>query len=267
MRCPATQNAHGHCRNTDAEPTTPPWRGIRGEKMGVSKPQAPRPRSAGNEVGVPELYRQCLAAEQNSTKQDLGKLKLIFARGYLFGRPLFEPPPAIDECSAINKEIDLKIRRQLWEARKYRDILEMLRTQTKREDRLFLLAWWLSQEEVCLPDDIIGIEVLGRLAKKLFRCLSTADFHHADAVTAWIPYFDRLIRDSRVVKDSSKLVKQGYEEKAVRAALRKRSSIAAACEWLATRLGVDSPTLANAYSRIYGRTYRAFRERFPSACR
>ena len=183
--------------------------------MGVSKPQAPRPRSGGNQVGIPELYCQCLAAEQNSTKQDLGKLKLIFARGYLFGRPLFEPPPAIDECSAINKEIDLKIRRQLWEARKYRDILEVLRTQTKLEGRLFLLAWWLRQEKVCEPEDIIGIEVLRRLAKKLFRWLSKTDFHHAETVRAWIPYFDRLIRESRMVKDSSKLVKQGYDEKAV----------------------------------------------------
>lgn len=234
--------------------------------MGVSKPQAPRPRSGGNQVGIHELYCQCLAAEQNSTKQDLGKLKLIFARGYLFGRPLFEPPPTIDECSAINKEIDLKIRWQLWEARKYRDILEVLRTQTKLEGRLFLLAWWLRQEKVCEPEDIIGIEVLRRLAKKLFRWLSTSDFHHAETVRAWIPYFDRLIRESRMVKDSSKLVKQGYDEKTVWAVFKKRSPISSACEWLAPRLGVDSATLANAYSRIYGRKYRAFRERFPSVC-
>lgn len=80
--------------------------------MGVSKPQAPRPRSAGNQVGIPELHRQCLA-KQNSTKQDLGKLKLIFARGFFLGRPLFEPPPTADESSAINKETDHKIRRQL----------------------------------------------------------------------------------------------------------------------------------------------------------
>jgi hypothetical protein len=234
--------------------------------MSVNKPRAPHPRSAGNQIGIPELYQQCLAAEQNSTKQDLGKLKLIFAKGFLFDRPLFEPPPTVDESSAIDKDIDLKIRRQLWEAGKYRDVLEMFRTQSKREDRLFLLAWWLSQEKVCVPEDIIGIELIRRRAKKLLRAFSTADFHHAGTVSAWIPYFDRLIRDSRVVKDSSKLVKQGYDEKAVWPVFKKRSPISAACEWLAPGLGVDSTTLANAYSRIYGRKYRAFRERFPSAC-
>jgi len=90
-------------------------------------------------------------------------------------------------------------------------------------------------------------------------------FGARNAVSAWIPYFDRLIRDSRV--DSSKLVKQGYDEKAVCAAFKKRSPISASCEWLAPRLGVDSPTLANAYSRIYGRKYRAFRQRIRSGCR
>ena len=37
-------------------------------------------------------------------KLDLGKLKLIFAKELLFGRPLFAPPPVVDESSAINKQ-------------------------------------------------------------------------------------------------------------------------------------------------------------------
>lgn len=234
--------------------------------MGANRPQASRPRSAGNQVGIPELYQRCLAQERNSRQLDLGKLKLIFAKGFFFDRPLFEPPPTVDESSAINKETDLKIRTQLWEAGKYRYVLDLVRTQTTPEGRLFLLAWWLNQEKICRPEDIIAIEVLRRPAKKLFRCLSTADFHHADAVKAWIPYFNRLIPESRLAKASPKVVRQGYDEKAVWVALKKRSAIAAACEWLAPRLGVDSPTLANAYSRIYGHKYRAFCERFPSAC-
>lgn len=119
--------------------------------MGVSKPKAPRLRSAGNQVGIPELYRQCLAADQNLTKEDMDKLKLILAKGFFFDRPLFGPPPTVDESSAINKEKDLKIRTQLWEAGKYRDILDLVRVQTKREGRLFWLAWWLHQEKVCEP--------------------------------------------------------------------------------------------------------------------
>jgi hypothetical protein len=236
-------------------------------KMGTNKSQATCPLSTENLVGIPELYQRCLADEQNSTQLDLDKLKLILAKGLFFDRPLFEPPPTVDESSAINKETDLKIRRQLWEARKYRLVLELMGTQTTREERLFILAWWLNQEKICKPEDIIGIEELRRPAKKLFRWFSTADFHQAYAVRAWIPYFDRLLQESRVAKDGSKLVKQGFVENAVWAAFKKRSPIAAACEWLASRLGVDGATLANAYSRICGRKYRAFCERFPSTCR
>lgn len=241
--------------------------GDRKFRRGPNKSQATCPPSAENTVGIPELYRRCRSEEQKSTQLDLDKLKLILVKVLFFDRPLFEPPPTVDESSAINKETDLRIRRQLWDARKYRLILELVGTKTTREERLFILAWWLNQEEICKPEDIIGIEELRRRAKKLFRCFSTADFHQADAVRAWIPYFDRLISESRVVKDGSKLVKQGYDEEAVCAALKKRSSIAAACEFLASRLGVDGPALANAYSRLYRRKYTAFCERFPSACR
>lgn len=220
--------------------------------MGAYKSQSTDPLSTENLVGIPELYRRCLAEEQKSTQLDMDKLKLILVKGLFFDRPLFEPPPTVDESSAINKETDLKIRRQLWEAGKYRLIRDFMGAQSTREGRLFMLAWWLNQEKICKPEDIIGIEELRRTAKRLFRCFSTADFHQADAVRAWIPYFDRLIKESRVAKDSSKLVKQGYDEKAVWAAWKKRSPIAAACEWLASRWGVDGATLANAYSRIYG---------------
>jgi len=234
--------------------------------MSVSKQRKPGSQSLGNQPEISGLYQQCLAKQQNSMNKDLGTLKLMLTKAFLFRRPLFLPLPIVDEVPALNNRMDLKIRNQLWEAGKYRDILQALRAQTKQEGRLFVLAWWLSQEKVCEPEDIIGSEMLRRLAKKLFGCLSTKDFQHADAVRAWIPYFDNLIRDFRAGKDSSKLVKQGYDEKAVWVAVDKRSPISAACDWLAPRLGVDSPALANAYSRIYGRKYKAFIKRFPSAC-
>ena len=203
--------------------------------MGVGKPRIPGPESGGNQLGNLALYQQCLAKQENAMKQDVGKLKLILAKQFLFGRPFFVSQPVVDESSAINKQIDLEIRTQLWEAGKYRGILEALRAQTKQEDRLFLLAWWLNQEKVCEPEEIIGSKMLQQLAKKSFGFISAKDFHHAGAVRAWIPYFDNLIRDYRVVKDRSKLVKQGYDESAVLAVFKKRSPIAAACDWLAPR--------------------------------
>lgn len=225
--------------------------------MGVSKPKAPRLRSAGNQIGIHELYRQCLAAEQTLTKEGMDKLKLILARGLFFDRPLFGPPPTVDESSAIRKETDLKIRTQLWEADKYRIILDLVRKQTNRKGRLFCLAWWLHQEKVCEPEDIVGIEVLRRLAKKKFHFLSFSDFHHADRVRKCLPYFEKLLTDFGACKgDVSKLVKRGYDEVTIRAASKKRSAVPAACEWLASRHDsvskVDALTLKNAYSRVYG---------------
>jgi hypothetical protein len=48
--------------------------------MGVSKPRIPSPGLAGSQLEIPDLYQQCLAQQQNSMKQDLGKLKLIIAK-------------------------------------------------------------------------------------------------------------------------------------------------------------------------------------------
>jgi len=112
------------------------------------------------------LYEQCLAHERTAAKLDLDKLKLIFATHFFFDQPLFEPAPVVDPEAVINQQADLKIRTQLWQASKYRDILSLFRSWTRLEDRLLLLAWWLSQEKVCQPEDILGIEVLRKLAKR-----------------------------------------------------------------------------------------------------
>ena len=162
---------------------------------------------------------------------DLGTLRLMFTKAFLLGRPLFSPLPVVDEVPGTNRRMGFEIRKQLWEAGEYRDILQALRAQTKQEGRLFVLAWWLRQEKVCKTEDIIRSEMLQQLAKKLFGCVSTKDFQHANAVRAWIPYFDMLIRDFRAIKDNNrKLVKQGYDEKAVFAVLNKRSPISAVCD-------------------------------------
>ncbi len=208
------------------------------------------------DVGVPELYRECLAAQQNLTKENLEKLELMFARAFLFDGPLFDPPPTVDEFSIISKKTRLKIRRQAREAYKYRAILDIVRKQTKLGNRLFYLAKWLHQEKVCKPEDILGIEALRRLAKKTVH-FSFRDFHHANRVRKWLPYFEKLLTDFRTYKgDVSKLVKREYNEETILAARKKRSSVPAACDWLAgcddSGSKVDALTLQNAYSRVYG---------------
>jgi hypothetical protein len=211
-------------------------------------------KSALNPVKPAQLYLQCLNDERHAVGLDHAKLKVMLARLFFFGQPLFASPPVVDKASVIDKAIDLRIRRQLWQASKYRQILRLLRRCTKPEDKLFLLAWWLNQEKVCEPEDIVGIGVLRRMAKKKFRGLSATDFQHADTVRVWLPYFNRLVNDFGS-KSVAELVKLGYDEAAALAAAGKRSAIEAACTWLADRPGsvnVDVPTLRNAYSRVYG---------------
>jgi hypothetical protein len=214
-----------------------------------------------------QLYQQCLRDERQVAKLDLAKLKVMLAKRLFFGQPLFESPPVVDEASAIDKKLDLRIRRQLWQASKYRQVLRLLRRWNQPEDRLFLLAWWLSQERVCEPEDILGIEVIRRMANQKFRALSAADFQHADTVRVWLPYFNKLINDYES-NSVTKLVTLGYDEAAARAVARKRSAIEAASTWLADRPGsnVDVPTLRNAYSRVYGTKRRRLGES-QSPCR
>lgn len=214
---------------------------------------------------IPALYQQCLDNEGKWARLDMKKLKLIFAKSYLVHASLFRPPPTRSESlgsNKIEKERNFKISMRLYEGEKYRDILELLGSVSVKQARLLLIARWLAEEKVCEPEDIIGTEELQRQANKMFRGLSEAVFHHADRVSAWIPYFERLLDDLRTAKGTAILLARGYDQSAIRASYRKRSAIEAACEWLANRdksLNVDPPTLRNAYSRVYGRTSRSLR--------
>jgi hypothetical protein len=187
----------------------------------------------------------------------MDKLKLMLAKGLFFDRPRLDLPPTVYESSAIDKGADLEFLTQLWDAVRYRTLLDLFRKQIKREDKLFCLAWWLYQEKVCQPEDILGNEELRRMAKKKFRFLSFSDLYHAERVRRCLPYFKKLLTDSRTYKgDVSKLVKRGYKERAILAASKKRSAVPAACDWLAgcddSGSKVDALTLQNAYSRVYG---------------
>lgn len=208
----------------------------------------------------PELYRQCLECERTLTKENFETLKIMLLKAAYFGRPVFEPPPELDP-SSIKPERDLKIRTAIWEGNKYCDIVEVLRKAKGKDARLFLLAWWLKQENICEPEDLLGPDALRRMANQYFRGFSFTDSRYASLVDTWLPYFEKLLNDLRYAQKSSggpvpKLVNAGYDELAVQCALRKRSAIAAACEWLVGRetfgRQLDAPTLRNAYSRFSG---------------
>jgi hypothetical protein len=208
-------------------------------------------------ISAAALYRKCLADEESWTKNDYGKLKVQFFKGYLRNQPFF-PPDSSPQDAVCNSSEDykryLQIRSQLNDGIRYRELLRRLKGTRDRHARLFLIAWWLTEEDVADPEDVIGFEEIQKRANRMFRALSPSDFKNADRVRAWLPYFERLLRDGYQKSDRD-LRKQGYEETAVKVASKKRSPVAAACEWLAKSrpsLNITGPTLANAYSRLYG---------------
>jgi hypothetical protein len=205
---------------------------------------------------VAALYQKCLAHEESWTENDYGKLKVQLFKGYLRNQPFF-PPRSGPHC-AVRKSSDykryLQIQSRLDDGSRYRELLHWLKEARDRRTRLFLIAWWLTTEDVVEPEDIIGSEELQKKANSLFRVLSQSDFRNADRVRAWVPYFEQLLRD-RCDRSNTALRAQGYEETAIKVASKKRSPVAAACEWLAksrSSLNITGPTLANAYSRLYG---------------
>jgi hypothetical protein len=209
------------------------------------------------------LYEECTAAERKAVKIDLDPIKILFAKSLFFGQALFDPAPVMTADPVKNKEADLKIRTLLWQGGKYRDILEVLRHCANRQKRLFVIARWLKQENVCEPEDIIGPEHFRKLARKNFDFLSESGFEHANRVCVWLPYFKRLLEDLKH-RTNAQLVRLGYDRSAVEDARGKRSAVAAACSWLASGEGsADALTLRNAYSRLCG-PIRRQRKGYPS---
>lgn len=203
-------------------------------------PQADTPAVTLREDLRPtELFERCKSNQHNWTTVNLQKVKLFLAEEYLLGTVNLPPAP---------KEMD-----------KYEHLLNILREAANKDVRLVLLAKWLKEENICTPEDILAADTFKKVAKKYFAAISSTDFRHADTVRAWIPYFDCLLAELRVLHSTSKLVEKGYAESAVTAAWGKRSSVSAACEWLSDRIHVDAGRLANAYSYLYGRRFARYK--------
>jgi len=210
-------------------------------------------RNKANNKGPAELFEACCVSELDAVKFDLTAVKFELSKALLFYQPLFEAAPVIEDSSVLDRDTDLKIREQLWDGSKYRDLLELLRVSNTRESRLFIFAWWLKQENVCEPEDILGREEIQRLTRKRLGFLSKSEFEHACRVRAWLPYFERLLKDLKT-KSRAELVRSGYEHTAVEASYGKLSAVEAVCSWLSDRPPIcDALTLRNAFSKIYGR--------------
>jgi hypothetical protein len=189
------------------------------------------------------FYERLRLQEEQLSEDAFKWLQTQFANQRFFGYPIFDPPHLVsDECHESLSDPGVK----------YNFLLLLLRNCRTSEDRLFILATWLHLEGICPPEDVLGKHFARyrRMALRCSRgCLSFTDLRQAFIVNNWEPYFKRLLLTQRNGLDLRQL---GFE-RAIQSAFRKRSAVAAACEYVCPRLGIDGPALANAYSRVFSK--------------
>lgn len=141
-----------------------------------------------------------------------------------------------------------KLRTYLRAGAKYLNLVTYLRTIRDNERRWLILAGWLRHENVCEPEDFLPRSVFSKATRGRFTVI-----RYGQLVEAWLPYFEKLIKDSRELgkrgRQNEALREAGYDPLAIDTVLggRKRSAVAAACAWLASRYEVDAPSFLNAY--------------------
>jgi len=196
------------------------------------------------EISPKELYRRLRHQEEQLSEDAFRWLQIQFANQRFFSYPLFDPPCDVsDECRKALSD----------PAVKYNFLLHLLRNCRTSEQRLFVIATWLHRENICQPEDLLGKDFSQYRRKALRGCrgrLSITDLRQAFVVDIWEPYFEQLLRAQRNGLDLRRL---GFDEPAIQSAVGKRSAVAAACAYVCSRLGVDAPAPANAYSRIFSK--------------
>lgn len=226
--------------------------------------------SAPEPVRPGDLFADCMAKQRELEKLSVPNQVQLALKDILFIRhPLFITvlPGRYQRLSvklakerypfdfSIIQQKDAQISESEW---RYRQVLEHVKKLEKIELRLLCIARWLKQEDVCEPEHIMSPRllqrVLGQFARK--EQISMQDLRHWYLVTIWRPYFDRLLDALKAAPKTNRgptegLVKEGYDEAAVKAAHGKRSSIPAITSWLESSYkGLETGTLKNAYSRV-----------------
>jgi hypothetical protein len=195
-----------------------------------------------DEISAKELCGRLRHQEEQLSEGAFKWLQTQFANQRFFSYPLFDPPGDVsDEARELLSDTGVK----------YNFLLLLLRNSRTREERLFILATWLHMEGICQPEDLLGEDFLGYRRRALRGSrgrLSITDLRKAFIVANWVPYFEQLLQAQRDGLDL-----RGFDECAIQSAIGRRSAVAAACDYVCSRLGVDAPALANAYSRVFGR--------------
>lgn len=210
-----------------------------------------------NTTSPQKLFEECEAREKRLSALDFKQLKVRLFKLRNFGRPWFKADKELESLARKHLSRDVKIQDGTHRVSKYRVLLTLLRKAKDADARLFVLAWWLKQEGICEPEELLPKGMLQRWANSYFSDFSTADLRNACLVRTWYPYFEQLLADLREVQRTphrlrEKLGNGGYDREAIVCAIGKRTPTAAVCEWLEQRIRIDARTIRNAYSRVLG---------------
>ena len=195
-----------------------------------------------NNISPRELFERGRDREKQLSTDAFKRLQNLFANQHFFSYPLFDPPHGVsDECRESLSDPGVR----------YNLLLLLLRNSRTSERRLVILATWLHLEGICQPErsaprGFLTVPAAGPRGSR--GRLSFTDLRQAFIINNWEPYFNQLLLAQRNGLDLRQL---GFDESAIRSASRKRSAVAAACDYVCSRLGVHASALANAYSRIF----------------
>lgn len=196
---------------------------------------------SANEVSPRELHKLLQHQEEQMSEAAFKGLERKFANQRFFSYPLSDAPGASFESRELLSDPGVK----------YNFLLLLLRNCSSNEDRRFILATWLHLEGIRQPEDLLGKD-FSRYQQKALRGsrgrLSITDLRQAFIVDIWKPYFEQLLLAQHKGLNLRQL---GFEERAIQSAFRKRSAVAVACEYVSSHLGIDTPALANAHSRVF----------------
>jgi hypothetical protein len=197
------------------------------------------PKRAENEVSPHELHSRIMRVEKQLSENAFKWLQKQFANERFFRYPLFDSPHHLsDEARKLLSDAGIK----------YKFLLQLLRNCQTRGQRLLIIATWLYQEGICQPEDVHGSDFSDYRRNALRGDkgrISLTDVRYAFIVDYWVPYFEWLLRARRQRRGLEE-----FDELAIQSASGKRSAVAAACEYVAPRLGRRVASLANAHSRV-----------------
>jgi hypothetical protein len=202
--------------------------------------------STPQQVSPQALFDSCKRREGQPERFEIDAIRRYVAKEIFF-RPIFEAADTEPQAQNTTEQA-------IWRGAKYRDLIQLLQKAGDRKARWIILARWLRQEKVCEPEDFLPPKFsLDSLADGLSKGTRRRDPLHLARVEIWLPYFQRLITDIKVLREQKvqrireELVTRKYDPAAIEEALKhERSALEALYHWLGKRHNTSPGTFRNA---------------------